>query len=254
MRIHRALPLALVAFLSACAALDGGAVPDELSGLCVGTIQAGGVRQQLNMRLSEIVDQLEATGFAVSRSGGAESGTLNASKDDQFAGKTTTIVFETERHPGPPDGGCKDGLAVLARAKLNGEVLDGYNSQDLVYTLAVEYRKTHPYEPTAEEKAQQAQAEQRQREKDKAAAEEKQAADLAAQAQRAEQERVAAARHEQMQKDAAAREAAFEECDRQRNAAQATKPLEDGYATYRSFECEHKKDRALVADNAKYPN
>ena len=252
MRIYRALPLALVAFLSACSALGGGRVPNELSGLCIGTIQAGGVRQPLNMRLSEIVDHLQATGFAVSWSGGADRGTLNASKDDQFARKATTIAFETERHPGPPNGRCKDGLAVLARAKLNDEVLNWYASQDLVYTWAEQYRRTHPYEPTAEEKAQQAEAEHRQRQKDSAAAEERRATEAAAQAERAEKERVFNERHVQIQQDAADRDAAFEECDRQRNAAQATKPLEDGYATYRSFGCEHKKSQAFEADAARY--
>ena len=238
--------------LPACSALTGAKVPDELSRLCIGTIQAGGVREPLNMRLSEIVDHLEATGFEVSWLGGAESGTLSARKDDQFAGKATTIAFETERHPGPADTPCKDGLAVLARAKLNGEVLHWFASQDLVYTLAEQYRQTHPYQPTAEEKAQRAQEEQRRREHDAAAEEERRAADAAVQAKRAEEARAFAERGQQIEKDAAAREAAFEECDRQRNAAQATKPLEDGYATYRSFECEHKKSQALDADNAKY--
>jgi hypothetical protein len=42
-------------------------------------------------------------------------------------------------------------------------------------------------------------------------------------------------------------EVAFAECDRQREAAQATKPITDGYATYRSFECDRKRDDARGA-------
>ncbi|QNE32511.1 hypothetical protein F1C10_11510 [Sphingomonas sp. NBWT7] len=147
MRIIKLSPLAVLPMLLACSDLSGGstALPSDLTAMCVGTVSSDAKNSAVDVRLSEFLAVMANNGFVAGWSGSSTAGVLTLRKDDKFAGKTTEFEFETEQRPYVGSiTACQPNVAVLVRAKLDGELLGAFASEDAALTIAQQAQKARP--------------------------------------------------------------------------------------------------------------
>jgi hypothetical protein len=113
--------------------------------MCVGTVSSDSKNSAVDVSLSEFVAVMANNGFVVSWSGSSTAGVLTLHKDDKFAGKTTEFAFETEQRPYSGSiTQCQPAIAVLVRAKLDGELLSAFASEDAALTIAQQAQRARP--------------------------------------------------------------------------------------------------------------
>lgn len=144
-------PLAVLPALLSCSDVgggtghSGGAIPRDLTLMCIGTVSSDAKNSAVNVSLKEFIAIMAKNGFVASWSGSSTVGVLTLRKDDQFAGKSTEFAFETEQRPYAGSiTTCQPAIAVMVRAKLDGELLSAFASEDAALTIAQQAQRARP--------------------------------------------------------------------------------------------------------------
>jgi hypothetical protein len=113
--------------------------------MCVGTISSDAKNSAVNVSLSEFAALMANNDFVGSWSGSSTAGVLTLHKDDKFAGKSTEFAFEVEQRPYAASiTKSQPAIAVLVRAKLDGELLNAHASEDAALTIAEQAQRARP--------------------------------------------------------------------------------------------------------------